>query len=56
MAVPLLELEVVTKGWMTLMPPQFFDGVKPLIKKTVAENWVDLTRRIPELNGKQNPA
>ena len=56
---PLLELEdrvVVTKGWMTLMPPQVFDGVKPLIKKTVAENWVDLTQRIPELNGKQSPA
>ena len=52
---PLLDLEdrvVVTKGWMTLMPPQVFAGLKPLIKKTVGENWVDLTRRIPELDDK----
>jgi iron-sulfur cluster repair protein YtfE (RIC family) len=52
---PLLNLEdrvVTTKVWMTLMPPQVFDGLKPLIKKAVAENWVELTRRIPELNGK----
>ena len=52
---PLLDLEdrvVVTKGWMTLMPPQVFDGLKPLIKKAVAENWVELTLRIPELNDK----
>jgi iron-sulfur cluster repair protein YtfE (RIC family) len=52
---PLLDLEdrvVATKVWMTLMPPQVFDGLKPLIKKAVAGNWVELTRRIPELNGK----
>jgi iron-sulfur cluster repair protein YtfE (RIC family) len=49
---PLLDLDdrvVVTKGWMSLMPPQVFDGLKPLIKETVAENWAELTRRIPEL-------
>jgi iron-sulfur cluster repair protein YtfE (RIC family) len=49
---PLLDLEdqvVVTKGWVTLMPPQVFAGVKPLIKKTVAGNWAELTVRIPEL-------
>jgi hypothetical protein len=52
---PLLDLEdrvVVAKGWMTLMLPQVFAGLKPLIKKTVAENWADLTRRIPELDDK----
>lgn len=52
---PLLDLEdrvVTTKVWMTLMPPQVFDNLKLLIKKTVAENWVELTRRIPELNEK----
>jgi iron-sulfur cluster repair protein YtfE (RIC family) len=51
----LLDLEdrvVVTKGWMTLMPPQVFAGLKPLIKKAVAENWVELTRRVPELDDK----
>ena len=49
---PLLDLEdqvVVTKGWATLMPLQVFAGVKPLIKKAVAENWAKLTLRIPEL-------
>ena len=49
---PLIDFEdqlVVTKGWMTLMPPQVFAGLKPLIKKSVAENWVELARRIPEL-------
>jgi iron-sulfur cluster repair protein YtfE (RIC family) len=49
---PLLELEdrvVVTKTWMTLMPPQVFDGIKPLIKRTIGEDWVDLARRIPGL-------
>jgi iron-sulfur cluster repair protein YtfE (RIC family) len=52
---PLLDLEdrvVVTKGWMTLMPPQVFDGLKPLIRKTVANDWVELTQRIPELHDK----
>ena len=52
---PLLDLDdrvVVTKGWMTLMPPQVFDGLKPLIRKAVADNWVELTRRIPELQDK----
>ena len=52
---PLLDLEdriVVTKVWMTLMPPQVFDGLKLFIKKVVAENWAELVRRIPELNGR----
>jgi hypothetical protein len=52
---PLLDFEdqfVVTKGWMTLMPPQVFAGLKPLIKKSTSENWVELTRRIPELYDK----
>ena len=49
---PLLDFEdklVVIKGWMALMPPQVFAGLKPLIKKSVGENWVELARRIPEL-------
>jgi iron-sulfur cluster repair protein YtfE (RIC family) len=52
---PLLGLDdrvVVTKGWLTLMPLQVFDGLKPLIKKAVTENWAELTRRIPELHDK----
>jgi iron-sulfur cluster repair protein YtfE (RIC family) len=50
---PLLDLNdrvVVTRGWMTLMPPQVFAGLKPLIKETVAGDWTELTRRIPELD------
>jgi iron-sulfur cluster repair protein YtfE (RIC family) len=53
--LPLLDLEdqfVITKGWMTLMPPQVFASFKPLIKKIVAENWAELTQRIPELYDK----
>lgn len=49
---PLIGLDdrvVVTKGWMTLMPPQVFEGLKPLIRRAVADEWADLTRRIPEL-------
>ena len=49
---PLLDFEdqlAVTKGWMTLMPPQVFAVVKPLIKQSVAENWVKLTQLTPEL-------
>jgi len=52
---PLLDFDdrvVITKGWMTLMPPQVFAGLKPLIRKIVAENWVELARRIPELDDK----
>lgn len=52
---PLLDLEdriVITKGWMTLMPPQAFAGLKPLIKETVAENWGELAQRIPQLDDK----
>ena len=41
---------VVTRGWMTLMPPQVFAGLKPLIRETVAGDWAELTRRVPELN------
>lgn len=41
---------VVTRGWMTFMPPQAFAGLKSLIRETVAGDWAELTRRIPELN------
>jgi hypothetical protein len=49
---PLLGLEdrvAVTKVWMTVLPPQVFNGLKVLIKKAIADNWVELTQRIPEL-------
>ena len=49
---PLLNLEdqvMVTRGWMSLMPPQVFATVKPLIRKNAAQNWAELTQRIPGL-------
>ena len=51
---PLLDLEdrvAATKVWMNEMPPQAFNGLKQLIKKAAAGNWVELTQRIPELDG-----
>lgn len=50
---PLLDLEdrmALTRTWMALMPPQVFSGLKPLIKRAVAEDWAELARRIPELS------
>jgi iron-sulfur cluster repair protein YtfE (RIC family) len=41
---------LVTRGWMSLMPPQVFAGLKPLIRETVAGDWAELTRRVPELD------
>jgi len=52
---PLLDLKdqtVVAKGWMNLMPPQVFANIKPSIEKATAENWVELTKLIPELEHK----
>jgi len=52
---PLLDLKdqtVVAKGWMTLMPPQVFANIKPSIEKATAENWVELTKLVPELEHK----
>ena len=52
---PLLDLSdqiVVTKGWMTLMPPQVFANITPLIKQAAAGNWAELTMRIPDLERK----
>ena len=49
---PLLDLNdqiVVARGWMNLMPPQVFANVKPLIEKAASGNWVEMTKRIPEL-------
>lgn len=49
---PLLNLDdqvSVTQHWQSLMPPAVFANVKPLIKKSVAENWIELTKKIPDL-------
>jgi len=52
---PLLDLDdqvIVAKGWVNLMPPQVFSGIKPLIEKAVAGNWAKLTTLVPELEHK----
>jgi len=37
---------------MKLMPPQVFAGLKPLMRKTMAEDWTELTKRIPNVDNK----
>ena len=52
---PLLDLDdqvMVTRVWMSLMPPPVFTMLKPLIKKSVPANWAMLTQQIPELSDK----
>jgi hemerythrin superfamily protein len=50
--VPLLDFDdrvVITGGWMKLMPPQVFASLKPLMRNLMANDWIELTRRIPNL-------
>ena len=41
--------EMWTRVVMGLMPEQVFAHVKVLIRETIADDWAELTRRIPEL-------
>jgi iron-sulfur cluster repair protein YtfE (RIC family) len=53
--LPLLDFDdrvVVTEGWMKLMPPQVFARLKPVMRKIMAEDWVNLVQRIPNLDSK----
>jgi iron-sulfur cluster repair protein YtfE (RIC family) len=53
--LPLLDFDdrvVVAEGWMKLMPRQVFAGLKPLMRKIMAEDWLELSRRIPNLDSK----
>ena len=53
--IPLLDFDdrvVITEGWMTMMPPQVFANLKPLLKKLMAQDWIALTQRIPRLDDK----
>lgn len=40
---------VVIRGWMSLMPPPVFAGLKPLLQEMLVEDWAELTQRVPEL-------
>lgn len=53
--IPLLDFDdrvVITEGWMTMMPPQVFANLKPLLKKLMTQDWIALTQRIPRLDDK----
>jgi hypothetical protein len=41
--------ENMTCIWQMMMPAPAFDGVKDLIKKSIGNDWAELTRRIPTL-------
>jgi iron-sulfur cluster repair protein YtfE (RIC family) len=51
--LPLLDFDdrvVIMEGWMKLMPPQVFAGLKPLMKKIMGKDWVKMTQLIPNLD------
>jgi hypothetical protein len=41
--------ENMTRIWQQVLPAPAFDGVKVLIKKTIGNDWAELSRRIPTL-------
>jgi hypothetical protein len=41
--------ENMIRIWQTVLPPPAFTGVKELIKKSIGNDWAELTRRIPAL-------
>jgi iron-sulfur cluster repair protein YtfE (RIC family) len=50
--LPLLDFDdqvMLTRGWVSLMPPPVLTKLKPLIKMSTAANWTNLTQQIPEL-------
>jgi hypothetical protein len=44
--------ENMTRIWQMLMPAPVFSGVKELIRKAIGNDWAELVRRIPSLEGK----
>ena len=49
---PLLDLEdqvFVARGWVKVLPPQTLAGIRPLMQKAIAGNWVKLSQLVPEL-------
>jgi iron-sulfur cluster repair protein YtfE (RIC family) len=53
--LPLLDFDdrvMITEGWMKLMPPQVFARLRPLMRKVMGEDWIELARRIPTLESK----
>jgi iron-sulfur cluster repair protein YtfE (RIC family) len=53
--LPLLDFDdrvIIVEGWMKLMPPQVFAGLKPLMRNIMAEDWTKLAQQIPNLDNK----
>ncbi len=49
---PLLNLNdqvIVTRGWMSMMPPAIFAKAKDLIRKNASDNWVKIVQQLPQL-------
>ncbi len=44
--------ETMTRIWQMLMPAQVFSNVTVLIRKAVGNDWEELVRRIPGIEGK----
>lgn len=44
-----IDRERMTRVWQSLMPPETFRHVTPLIRDAVGDGWTSLAQRIPEL-------
>src|SRR5436190_9653158 len=43
--------ENMTRIWQMVMPPEAFAGATQLVEAAIGDEWSELTRRIPELEG-----
>jgi hypothetical protein len=43
--------ENMTRIWQTVMPPDAFIGATALVQQAIGDDWAELARRIPELEG-----
>ena len=43
--------ENMTRIWQAVMPPDAFVGATALVEQAIGEDWAELARRIPELEG-----
>ena len=43
--------ENMTRIWQAVMPPEAFVGATALVEQAIGDDWAELARRIPELEG-----
>ena len=43
--------ENMTRIWQMVMPPEAFAGATTLVEQAIGDEWAELARRIPELEG-----